>query len=242
MGQFDFISGLLVHEGFPIFLDYDGTLVPLKKDPLQCFADQPLKNLLHRLMEKHDVFVVTGRSLDEIDLMLGERMDAVTWHGNISRVKGEIRYLNSRVEQTIETIDSLILRKADFEARYPGLRIYDKKPGILFHLWDLSREQEDSLHQELLQISQDTGMELYSGKKILEFLPPGSSKGNAIRQLRNGRQALIAGDDATDEDSFRANADTTTVKVGPGKTAARYRLSDYLEMRTLLEFILASGS
>jgi HAD superfamily hydrolase (TIGR01484 family) len=240
LGKFDFLTNLASIPGFPLFLDYDGTLVPIQKDPLRCFADKPLIGLLHRLMEHHEVYIVTGRSLDEIDRMLGEKLDAVTWHGNIARVHGRIQYLNSRVESTIETIDSILLNRERFEESYPGLKVYSKNPGVLFHLWDLSAEMGQKLHRELLQISQETGTVLYSGKGIYEIIPPDSSKGNAIRLLREGREALIAGDDATDEESFRVNSDTFTVKVGQGETAARHRVSDYMEMRRLLEFILSS--
>src|SRR5947199_25219 len=46
------------------------------------------------------------------------------------------------------------------------------------------------------------------GRKVLEVLPPvGSNKGTAVRSLLEGRsitRVLVAGDDTTDLDAFRA--------------------------------------
>ena len=46
------------------------------------------------------------------------------------------------------------------------------------------------------------------GRKVLEVLPPvGSNKGTAVRHLLDGAglsRALVAGDDVTDLDAFRA--------------------------------------
>ena len=72
---------------------------------------------------------------------------------------------------------------------------------------------------------------------ISEIRIPGCNKGDAIRRLRSGRQAVIAGDDVTDEDSFFYNQDALNIKVGEGKTLAKYRLKDYTEMREVLERI-----
>lgn len=70
-------------------------------------------------------------------------------------------------------------------------------------------------------------MEILMGKKVIEIRPRGASKGEAVRKLATASKAyrpVYFGDDATDEDAFRVRG-VTGVKIGPGKSAARFRLA-----------------
>ena len=66
------------------------------------------------------------------------------------------------------------------------------------------------------------------GKDVVEISVLSASKGEALTALRDELAApvvLYAGDDVTDEHAFEAlRADDVTVKVGPGETAARFRV------------------
>ena len=77
-------------------------------------------------------------------------------------------------------------------------------------------------------------MELYLGKMIVELRIPGVDKGKAICGIRNGRPAMIVGDDLTDEDAYRENPDAFSIHIGAGQTAAKHSLGNYLELRDLL--------
>jgi trehalose 6-phosphate phosphatase len=68
---------------------------------------------------------------------------------------------------------------------------------------------------------------------VVELRPSGIDKGAAIAEFMReepfrGRIPVFVGDDATDEDAF-AVVDALgghSVKVGPGRTRARWRLDD----------------
>jgi trehalose 6-phosphate phosphatase len=71
--------------------------------------------------------------------------------------------------------------------------------------------------------------------------PAGRDKGTAILDYMReppfrGRTAVFVGDDATDEYGFAAVAQLggIAVKVGKGRTAARYRLRDVAAVRRWL--------
>ncbi len=73
---------------------------------------------------------------------------------------------------------------------------------------------------------------LTRGKMVIEVRLHSATKGTVIRDFLMeqpflGRLPFFAGDDVTDEDAFATvNAlDGITVKVGPGDTAARIRVS-----------------
>ena len=92
----------------------------------------------------------------------------------------------------------------------------------------------DGAEYMVKNLSLATGMELYLGKMIVELRIPGVNKGKAIRGIRNGRPAMIVGDDLTDEDAYRENPDAFSIHIGDGPTAAKHSLGNYLELRGLL--------
>jgi trehalose 6-phosphate phosphatase len=76
---------------------------------------------------------------------------------------------------------------------------------------------------------------------VFEILQRGADKGSVIEAFLSeppflGRKPIFAGDDATDESGFSAvNAlGGISIKVGPSKTAARFRARDVGELRAWL--------
>jgi trehalose-phosphatase len=65
--------------------------------------------------------------------------------------------------------------------------------------------------EAVAEAARDEGLVARFGRKVLEVLPPvGSNKGTAVRHLLEGaglRRVLVAGDDTTDLDAFRAVED-----------------------------------
>lgn len=77
-----------------------------------------------------------------------------------------------------------------------------------------------------------------TGKDVVEIAVLDTSKGLALTRLRDELGAaavLYLGDDVTDERAFEALAPTdVTVKVGPGETAARFRVASVDEAAEVL--------
>jgi trehalose 6-phosphate phosphatase len=73
-----------------------------------------------------------------------------------------------------------------------------------------------------------TGAEVKHGHMVIELLARSGNKGDAIDRLRSdGQPVVFLGDDVTDESAFeQMGGDDVAVRVGPGATAARYRLED----------------
>ncbi|MFG1520007.1 MAG: trehalose-phosphatase [Thermoplasmataceae archaeon] len=234
--NFDSMKGLNPY----FFLDYDGTLVPLITEPEKAFADDELKELLMRLYSKYRTFIITGRSLTEIDTLLGMKLNSIGWHGAMARIDGKLIYLMDNADYYLNAIDSLMDMQDYFEKKYPGLRMMDKRPGVLFLLWGNSEAQIADLENELIDIAHKRGLAVITGKQIIELIPPGTGKGNAIRKIRNGSPCIVIGDDLTDEDSFSKNGDCLTIKVGPGKTSAKVRFDSIDEVRDFLEYAVSA--
>ncbi len=89
---------------------------------------------------------------------------------------------------------------------------------------------------------------LMPGKQVVELAVLATNKGTALVDLAGRRGAaatLYLGDDVTDERAFEAldpAGGDVTVKVGPGETAAAYRVEDVADVVATLELFVAARS
>ncbi len=218
-----------------VFLDYDGTLVPIIKEPEKSFPDLPLLKILDYIRDRHELYLVTGRSLREMNTFVGTRYNLIALHGAlVALTSGELTTVEG-YEEYRKKCDEVFERKTEFALRFPGVHLMNKDGGVVFTKWHLDQKLHKKLDEEICAIAEEMGMSCYIGKMIVEIRIPGPNKGDAIKKIRKGRPALIAGDDKTDEDAFILNQDAFTIKVGNGETSAKYRVKDYLEFRRFLE-------
>ncbi len=220
-----------------MFLDYDGTLVPIKMNPEECYPDKNLLLLLEKISKAHELYIVTGRSLADITEFLGRELNVIALHGALGRIDGkEVQFVQNidKYKILFKTIEKNIRDKL----KIPGLRIYEKNGGLLLHLGLVEPAYRQIILSEYDYLCREYGLEPYYGINIVEFRIRGINKGRTILKLRkNGMNALIAGDEETDEDSFLLNSDALTIHIGKGKTNAKYTVNDYLEFRKILHEI-----
>jgi len=84
------------------------------------------------------------------------------------------------------------------------------------------------LRNALLQLTANTPLQVIDGNKVLEVRMVGVDKGMAAVNMIAGFDPdfiLCIGDDATDEDMFRAMRDKAyTIKIGRANTSAEYTI------------------
>ena len=220
-----------------LFLDYDGTLVPVVNDPVNCYADDELLYILEKLNYYYETFIVTGRSLEDLIEFIGNY--------NIIALHGDIYFINNKIIKTpdfdkyVNLCDELYKNKEYYTGKFKNLRIYNKMGGLLFHLGNIKNENErNDVIKCVKNIADKNSMDVYTGINIVELRMPGINKGKAIKRVRNKkRPAIIIGDDITDEEAFFYNNDAVTVRVGNGKTIAKYRIK-YNDVRELLLYLI----
>jgi trehalose 6-phosphate synthase/phosphatase len=104
----------------------------------------------------------------------------------------------------------------------------------------------NELKQTLVSMTKSSSLVVQEGSKVLELKDSRVNKGIATTMMidHNGFDFLFgAGDDLTDEDVFRAlPQNAISVKVGLGRTAARYRTKSWQTMRKVLKKFAESES
>ncbi len=180
-----------------LFLDFDGVLAPIVPRPEDAYPPEETRDELRRLGERYAlVAIVSGRAGEDVRARVG--VDGVVYVGShgleLDRQAGRWR------QQIVDFASS---------APWPGNEIELKGLSVAFHFRHAVDEAAAVVELEAIaDAAREEGLLARFGRKVLEVLPPvGSNKGTAVRHLLDGAglsRALVAGDDTTDLDAFRA--------------------------------------
>jgi trehalose 6-phosphate phosphatase len=205
-----------------LLLDYDGVLAEIVAEPMEAWPYPGATDVLEGLMSRHPLYLVTGRRVADLAALLpvnGLRVVGV--HGmEEGRVGGEVKSLVGG------EANEALARLRESLPEYPGLKVEDKGVAIALHYRGIEDEAKVEAVLRAWASELPGALEPLWGKKVLELRPKGYGKGKASARLaaeHEDRTPVFIGDDTTDEEAFRV-LDGITIKVGPGETAARYRL------------------
>jgi trehalose 6-phosphate phosphatase len=180
-----------------VFLDFDGVLAPIVARPEDAYPPEVTRVELRRVADRYGlVAVVSGRAGEDVAARVG--VDGVVYVGSHGL---ELDRQASRWRQQIVDFASA--------APWPQSEIELKGLSVAFHFRSSADEAASVRELEALaEAAREDGLVARFGRKVLEVLPPvGSNKGTAVRHLLEGAElsrALVAGDDTTDLDAFRA--------------------------------------
>ena len=198
--------------GAALLLDFDGTLVDIAPAPDAVIVPPGLTDALMTLKGQLGgaVAVVTGRSVEEIDSLLGDAPHAVAGeHGGAVRPGPGAAVERPDLKSPPR---SWLDRAALLEAAYPGTVLEQKPRGFGLHFRQApgSGPEIHAVLAGLLADSPDSSgdFSLMPGHMLWEVVPRGVDKGTAVaRLMRNapflGRVPVFIGDDVTDEDGMR---------------------------------------
>ena len=136
-----------------------------------------------------------------------------------------------------------------FAASAPGAFVEEKELSLGWHYRLADAEFGAWLANELVASLENllagTELTVLHGSKVVEVRYAWANKGEVAARLasplKRGSLILAMGDDRTDEDMFeRLPRRAWTVRVGPGPTAARFRVASPAVARGLLAMLAAA--
>lgn len=239
---------------FFLFLDYDGTLTPIVKDPSSAHLDSATKKLLRQLSKKKDLVlgIISGRSLVDIKKRVG--INNILYSGNHGLEllsKGKKTYGQEALIK--QCLPALSLVKKDLKrvlAEIKGVVFEDK--GIIFAVHyrkvvkGLSKVKSIS-RRAALPYLKNKKLKITIGKKVLEIRPNiATNKFDAIKffQKQQNKKAnevtIFIGDDVTDEDVFkRLGKIDLGIRVGRKQnSSAKYFVKNSQEVQKFLSRLL----
>lgn len=227
-----------------ILLDYDGTLAPYQKIPSMAAPSSELIQLLQQLAAnpRNEIVIISGRDTDTLEKWLGKLpLNMIAEHGACAKRR------NSNWEEQVsiktewkEQVRPLMQLFVD---RCAGSFIEEKKSTLAWHYRNTNQElgfiRSRELRNSLLQLTANTSLQVIDGNKVLEVRMIGVDKGTASNNmlaLLKPDFILGIGDDATDEDMFKALQDNAyTIKIGRANTSAQYTILSQREVFPFLE-------
>ncbi|MDX1909579.1 MAG: bifunctional alpha,alpha-trehalose-phosphate synthase (UDP-forming)/trehalose-phosphatase [Bacteroidia bacterium] len=225
-----------------LLLDYDGTLVGFKNDPLEAYPDKELLLILEALIrqEGNTCVLISGRDRYTLEAWFKETgIEMVSEHG-VWLWRNQSWVLNEGVISSWKPAVMPILE--NLVQRTPGSFVEEKDFTLAWHYRRIDHElgatRVREIRDELIYLTANHNLQVLEGKKVVEIRNAGVNKGKAaLRWLNRQKWDFIfaIGDDHTDEDTFLALPESAyTIKVGLMRTHARFKVKSVEEARDLL--------
>jgi trehalose 6-phosphate phosphatase len=224
------------------FFDIDGTLVEIASAPSRIIVHDELSPTIVQLhvLTGGAVSLITGRAISDVDRFFYlPGIPVAGQHGlELRGADGETTSHPVREETLRRVRDALtdaVARHPGLVAEFKGMSIalhYRMVPGLAGYAHRLVRALRAEYAQDFV---------IQKGKRVVELKHAGADKGELIRRLMTtkpfkGRTPVFIGDDLTDEAGFGMVNEMSgySIKVGPGRTSARFRLRTVTQVRQWL--------
>lgn len=221
-----------------LFLDYDGTLVPIARTPDQARPDKELLTVLTELVNApaFDTIILSGRPLSSLQTMLpisGLTL-AGTYGVEIWR-EGKITIRGVNTNQIRPVIKRIKSEWKRLIGKRKGFLLEDKGLAIALH----ARWAKDTEADLVLQTARDLAFlflptptfRLLGGDRFLEAAPTAAHKGQTVEWLLDQIRTpdilpVYFGDDDKDEEAFAAIHGRGGISIGVG---TRFPLTQAME-------------
>ncbi len=219
--------------------DFDGTLAPIVNDPS---AARPLPTAAAALatlaeLPDTDVALVSGRALEVLRALsaMPSAVHLVGSHG----AEFDTGFAH---DVDTELLARIVAQLDEIASGRKGVTVETKPASAAIHVRNATPADAEAAMEAARAVGAATGVEVTSGKAVLEFAVISTDKGEAVDILREQTDATAVtffGDDVTDEKAFRRMRDGDVgVKVGRGETLAGYRVDSPGDVAAALEHLL----
>ncbi|XP_039833631.1 trehalose 6-phosphate phosphatase RA3-like isoform X2 [Panicum virgatum] len=242
-----------------MFLDYDGTLSPIVKDPDTAVMTEEMRDAVRGVAEHFPTAIVSGRCRDKLAELYyagshGMDIKGPTPESKHAKAKAEA-VLCQPASEFLPVIDEVYRALTATTAAIPGATVENNKFCLSVHFRCVQEEKWSALEEQVRSVLKEfPDLRLTRGRKVLEIRPSIKwDKGNALQFLlealgfadSNNVFPIYIGDDRTDEDAFKVLRDMgqgigILVSKIPKETSASYSLREPSEVKEFLHKLVKS--
>ena len=230
-----------------LFLDYDGTLREIERDPAAAGPNAAVRMVLDGLSRRGDVDVtiISGRTPADLESFLGGYdFGLVAEHGAVLRRPHSREWERTDRNVTYGWKDEILKVLTLYQESTPGSAIEDKRTSLVWHYRRADPEfgewKARQLATDLSAMLSNEPINVRHGKKIVEVTASQVNKGAAVMRCLDERPydlVVVAGDDTTDESMFRLDLkNLVSIRVGDAEDShAQYSVASPRALRRFLE-------
>ncbi len=233
-----------------LLIDYDGTLVPLVKNPADAILSEEMKDLLRSLAARSTVVIISGRDRTFLEKQLtGLPVHLVAEHGALIKDRDSGNWTVTNVNQE-DWKDSIRPIMELYVKRCPGAFVEEKETSLAWHFRIPSdklyaQRRANELAWQLHNFLQpELNLQIIKGNMVIEVKKTHYNKGTAALQFIESSRydfILAMGDDTTDEDMFEVLPPTAfSIKVGEAISVARNHLPSQRDVQSFLQLLAVS--
>ncbi len=115
-----------------LFFDFDGTLVPIMKNPDDCYLSDKLKIILQQLNNKIKIGIISGRDLKDLRKRISIRGLYYCGSHGLQIESPEIKYINPDAERLIPYINEVYRKFKKLTDKFAGMLIEKKSFPLQF--------------------------------------------------------------------------------------------------------------
>ncbi|XP_051126420.1 probable trehalose-phosphate phosphatase 4 isoform X2 [Andrographis paniculata] len=261
LSMFGEIAAAAAGKQMVVFLDYDGTLSPIVKDPDCAFMPDETRKAVRDVAKYFPTAIVTGRCRAKVYEFV--RLPELYYAGSHGMdIKGPSKGHQRKANQTVlcqpakeflPIIDEVYKILMEKMKRIPGAKVENNKFCLSVHYRCVEEKRWGEVAEEVKDVIKEyQRLRLNQGRKVLEIRPTIKwDKGNAIEFLlhslgyANSKEVvpIYVGDDRTDEDAFKVLKERgqglgILVSKCPKETNASYTLKDPSEVMQFLNHLV----
>jgi trehalose 6-phosphate phosphatase len=234
-----------------VFLDYDGTLTPIASHPENAWLTDSMRQTLRELAARAPVAILSARDLDDVRSRV--EIDGIVYAGShgfdIAGPRGLRRQVATEFLPDLDIAEKEVRKALD---AIPGALVERKRFSIAAHYRNVKENDVPKVARAVSEVAaRHRELRRIDGKKVYELLPDIDwDKGKAVLWLletlglKGGNvRPIYIGDDATDEDAFRALEQRgigILVSEQSQRTAARYSLKNIDDVECFLRTLAAT--
>lgn len=254
--SFEAIGRLARGRKLAVFLDYDGTLTPIVRDPDRAFMSREMRDSVRACAQVFPTAIISGRGREKVQAFVHlEELYYAGSHGlDIVGPKNGKGARNGAVvcqpaadfAPQIDAVHKDLLKAVD---GIVGAAVEHNKFCLSVHFRNCSEDSWDALRRVVEKtVAKHKQLKITRGRKVLEVRPKVDwDKGKAVQHLLKALDLdgdnvmpLYLGDDLTDEDAFRVMKKRKTgvgilVSSKIKQTEAKYHLRDPMEVLFFLK-------
>jgi trehalose 6-phosphate phosphatase len=217
-----------------LFLDFDGTLSPIVRDPNDAILPPDIKLWLRNLSRKKNLKlgIVTGRTLSDIKQRVGLKNVIYAANHGMEIFYGG-KYLLEKGHVYRKPLHILADELSDSLSDISGVIVENKGLSVAVHYRKTKVKRHAAVKRLVKKLSKPFmkkyNLQLTAGKMILEIRPAKHwNKGDAVlwmwKRLAPKYTPVYVGDDITDEDAFKVlRPYGPTIRIGKrNKSHAEY--------------------